>query len=199
MSEEEKDLIEKTALKDVEYIIHYDPIAKAAKSAEYFAKMTIIKPIAANVYPQIYVDLVGRFDKEEATRRLKSLGLRVAKFFYCTFPKILKKPQKFDDIFVKIAKVNLHEKLSIVDKVEEKGILKYCKILVENCFFCSEIPPIENIEIPYCQALAGTYQNLYNLKSLYNKDLEPRLVKIDAIKSAEYEGDQCEYLLSVIG
>ena len=80
----------------------------------------------------------------------------------------------------------------------ENGKLKYCKIQVENCFFCSDIPTIENIEIPYCCALAGIYQNIYNLKSLYNKNLEPRLVKIDALKSAEEEGDFCEYLLVVI-
>lgn len=194
---EVKQKIEELVLKDIDYIQNYNPIAKGAESAKYFGKMTIIKPIAANVYPQIYVDMVKRFKKEEAEQRLKNLGLRVTKFFYSAFPDLLKKQQKFSEIFINTAKTHMHEKIEIKG-IENIKKLKSCTFKVENCFFCAGITPIENIEIPYCIAKAGIYENLYNIKSLYNENLEPRLVKVDAIKSATFDGDLCEYQLTVI-
>ena len=198
MQEEIKEKMEKSVLKDIEYILTYKPIVKGAKSAQDFSKMSIIRPIALNVYPEIYVDLVNRFEKAEAIRRLKNLGLRVAKFYYSSFPAMLKKSQKFSKIFSEAAKKHMDEKLEIVDKIEEDNKLKSCKIKVENCIFCSEVPPIENIDIPFCMGKSGFYQNIYNIKSLYNRNLEPRLVQVDTIKSARYIGDVCEYQLTVI-
>jgi len=51
MTQELKSEIENRALRDLEYISTYKPIATGAKSAQHFSKMTIIKPIAINVYP----------------------------------------------------------------------------------------------------------------------------------------------------
>jgi len=199
MLHEEKEEIESRILQDIEYILHYKPTAVGAESAKYFSKMTIIKPIALNVYPQIYIDLVKRFEKTEAIQRLRNLGLRVAKFYYASFPKLLKKPQKLTEIIDDVAKANMHEKMIFKDEVREGKALKSCKIEVQDCFFCSEVTLIENTEIPYCTALGGVYENLYNIKSLYSKNMSPRLIRIDTLKSAQSEGDICEYQLTVIG
>jgi hypothetical protein len=198
MAQELKNEIENRALKDLEYISNYKPIAPEAKSAQHFSKMTIIKPIAINVYPQIYIDLVKQFDQTEVTRRLKNLGLRVAKFYYSVFPEMLQKSQTFPEIFTEVAQTHLHEQLTFTNRVKENKRLISCTIKVKECFFCSGITLIENIPIPYCIPVAGLYENLYNLKSLYNNNMEPRLVTIDATKSAEFEGDVCEYQVTVI-
>jgi predicted hydrocarbon binding protein len=195
---ESKGNIEQLILQDIDYILNYKPVAKGAESAKYFSKMTIIKPIALNVYPQIYIDLVKRFEKNEAIHRLRNLGLRVAKFYYSSFPEVLKKPQKLTEILEDVAKTHLHEKMVFKDEVLEGKRLKSCKIEVRDCFFCSEVTLIENTAIPYCTALSGLYQNLYNIRSLYSKNLEPRLIHVDTLKSAQFDGDTCEYQLTVI-
>ncbi|NVM52179.1 MAG: hypothetical protein HWN66_00660 [Candidatus Helarchaeota archaeon] len=198
MEIEIKEALEKSVSNDLDYIISYKPRAIGAKSAQHFSKMNIIKPIALNAYPQIYIDLVKRFDRDEAIRRLKSLGLRETKFLYATFPDLLKKPQNFNKIFTEAAKKHLHSKLIFKNKVLENKILRSMTLVVKDCFFCSEIEPFEDIDIPYCTPNAGLYENLYNLKSLYNQNMNPRLVQIEALKSARYDGDTCVYLLSVI-
>ncbi|HUX99216.1 MAG TPA: hypothetical protein VMV49_06645 [Candidatus Deferrimicrobium sp.] len=199
MQGETKEVIEKSVLEDINYITNYWPSTVAAKSAQHFSSMTIIKPIAVNVYPQIYADLVQRFEKNEAAIRLKRLGLRETKFLYATLPQMLKKPQNFVEIFSEVAQSHLNSKLFFTDKVKDDNKkLKSCKIIVENCFFCSEITVFEDIEIPYCIPNAGVYQNLYNIKSLMNKNMEPRLIRIDAVKSAKFDGDTCEYHLVVL-
>ncbi|MFX0138924.1 MAG: hypothetical protein ACFFDN_35110 [Candidatus Hodarchaeota archaeon] len=198
MREDIKQKIEKLVLKDIDYILHYKPIAKGAESAQHFSNMTIIKPIALNVYPQIYVDLVKRFEKDEAIRRLRNLGYRVAKFYYSSFPNELKKPQKFSKIFSEVGKKHMDEKVIIENKIEIYKKLKSCNIKIEHCIFCSDITPFENLDIPFCIAKTGFYENLYNIKSLYNRDMEPRLVQVDSIRSARFDGDYCEYKLTVI-
>jgi hypothetical protein len=94
----------------------------------------------------------------------------------------------------------LHEKIEFRDKVIEKENkqLKACIIEVKDCFFCSEITPFAHMDLPYCIPLAGLYENLYNIKSLYNKNLEPRLIQVTTMKSAEHDGDSCLYQLTVI-
>jgi hypothetical protein len=199
MQGETKEAIEQSVLKDIKYITNYWPATIAAKTAQHFSSMTIIKPIAINVYPQIYADLVQRFEKNEAATRLKRLGLRETKFLYATLPAILRKPQKFNEIFSEVAETHLNSKLIFTDKViDENKKLKSCKIIVENCFFCSEIQVFEDIEIPYCLPNCGVYQNLYNIKSLMLQNMEPRLIRIDAVKSAKFDGDTCEYHLVVL-
>jgi len=190
--------IERLILQDLEYISHYKPTAVGAESANYFSKMTIIKPIALNVYPQIYIDMVKRFEKSEALQRLRNLGLRVAKFYYSSFPELLKKPQKLTEIIEDVAKSHMHQKMIFKDEIIESKKLQSCKIEVQDCFFCSEVTLIENTEIPYCTPLGGLYQNLYNIKSLYSKNMSPRLIRVDTLKSAQSEGDICEYQLTVI-
>jgi len=198
MMTELKGDIERLVLQDIDYISNYKPAAKGAESAKYFSKMTIIKPIALNVYPQIYIDLVKRFEKNEAIRRLRNLGLRVAKFYYSSFPELLKKQQKLTEIIEDVAKSHMHEKMVFKDETTDSGKLKSCKIEVKECFFCSEVTLIENTEIPYCTALSGLYQNLYNIRSLYAKNLDPRLIHVNTLKSAQFDGDTCEYQLTVI-
>jgi hypothetical protein len=198
MITESKGDIERLIQQDIDYILNYKPTTKGAESAKYFSKMTIIKPIALNVYPQIYIDLVKRFEKPEAIRRLRSLGLRVAKFYYCSFPELLKKQQKLTEIIDEVAKSYLHEKTTYKDEITDGGKLKSCKMEVKDCFFCSEVTLIENAEIQYCTALSGFYQNLYNIRSLYSKNLNPRLIRVDTLKSAKFEGDTCEYQITVI-
>ena len=44
MQNEIKTELEKSAREDLNYILNYKPIAKDAKSAQHFSKMTIIKP-----------------------------------------------------------------------------------------------------------------------------------------------------------
>ncbi|MHA1130629.1 MAG: hypothetical protein ACTSQI_06580 [Candidatus Helarchaeota archaeon] len=195
---ETKDEIEQRVLEDISYIVNFEPVAKRAKNARHFNEMTIIKPIALNVYPQIYVDLVQRFDRDEAYRRLKRLGLRETKLLYATLPKMLVKRQKFEETFTDIASTHLKSKLDFTDKVIENGKLKSCKIIVHHCFFCSEITVFEDLDIPYCLPNCGVYENAYNIKSLYLKKTNPRLIRIDAIKSAEFDGDTCEYQLTVM-
>jgi len=198
MINESKGDIERFVLQDIDYILNYKPTSKGAESAKYFSKMTIIKPIALNVYPQIYIDLVKRFDKKEAIRRLRNLGLRVAKFYYSGFPEWLKKQQKLTEIIEDVAKSHMHEKMIFKDEIIDGKRLKSCKIEVRDCFFCSEVTLIENTEIPYCTALSGLYQNLYNIRSLYSKNMDPRMIRIDTLKSAQFDGDTCEYQLTVI-
>ncbi|HUX99817.1 MAG TPA: hypothetical protein VMV49_09705 [Candidatus Deferrimicrobium sp.] len=198
MESDLKSQMEKSISKDLEYILNYKHIAVEAKNAEYFSKMTIIKPIANNVYPQIYVDLIQRFDHDEAIRHLKSMGTRVSKYFYSVFPKMLTKPQKFTEIFSEVAESHLNSKLIFKDKVQEDKKLKSCIIEVKDCFFCSEITLFQNLKIPYCIPIMGMYENLYNIKSVYNKGMNPRLIYLNALKSAEYDGDTCEYKLTVI-
>lgn len=198
MLEEIKHDIEKNVADYIEYIERYKPKAKNAKSAEYFSKMNIIKAIAANVYPQIYVDMINRFDLDEAKFKLKRMGSRVAKYYVSTNLEILKKHDKFPNIFIKIAKTEVREKLKFYDRVKEDGKLKSCKFQVKECIFCHGIPPFENTDIPYCVAKAGTYETIYNIVSIYAKDLEPRLVQIDTLKSAQDENDFCIYELTVI-
>lgn len=193
-----KATIESRIFKDLDYIMKYKPTTTKAGSADYFSKMTIIKPIALNVYPQIYVDLVQRFDQNEAFRHLKNMGYRVSKYFYSLFPEMLQKSQKFTEIFSEIAQSHLKSKLTFKDKVEENKKLKSCVIEVEDCFFCTEIALFENIQIPYCVPIMGMYESLYNIKSLYNKNMEPRLIFLEAIKSAKHATDTCEYQLTVI-
>ena len=195
---ETKEEIEKRVSEDISYIVNFEQIAKGAKNAQHFEDMTIIKPIALNVYPQIYVDLVQRFDHDEAYRRLKRLGLRETKLLYATLPRMLVKRQKFEETFTDIASTHLKSRLEFTDKVEENGILKSCKIIVHDCFFCSEITVFEDIDIPYCLPNCGVYENAYNIKSLYLKKSNPRLIRIDAIKSAKFDGDTCEYQLTVM-
>jgi hypothetical protein len=198
MPNEAKEEIESLVLQDIDYILNYKPAAIGAESAKYFSKMTIIKPIALNVYPQIYTDLVKRFEQAEAIGHLRTLGLRVAKFYYANFPDLLKKPQKLTEIIESVAKSHLHEKMTFKDEIVEDGQLKSCNIEVQDCFFCSEVTLIENTEIPYCTPLAGLYQNLYNIKSVQAKNMEPRLIRVDMLKSAQSEGDICEYKLTAI-
>ncbi|MDD1776790.1 MAG: hypothetical protein LUQ65_01370, partial [Candidatus Helarchaeota archaeon] len=142
--------------------------------------------------------LVKRFEKKEAIRRLRNLGLRVAKFYYSGFPEVLKKTQKLTEIIDDVAKSHLHEKIEFKDEVTDGKRLKSCKFEVRDCFFCSEVTLIENTEIPYCTALSGLYENLYNIRSLYAKNLDPRLIHVDTVKSAQFDGDTCEYQLTVI-
>lgn len=198
MMTESKGDIERLIQLDLDYISSYKPAAKGAESAKFFSKMTIIKPIALNVYPQIYIDLVKRFEKPEAIRHLRNLGLRVAKFYYCSFPELLKKQQKLTEIIDEAAKSHLHEKITFKDEITEGKKLKSCKFEVKDCFFCSEVTLIENAEIQYCIALSGFYQNLYNIRSLYSNNLDPRLIRVDTLKSAQFEGDICEYQITVI-
>ena len=70
MTEETKEEIENRVLEDLQYILNYKPITPKAQSAEFFSKMKIIKPIAVNAYPNIYSDLVQRFD-EARTHRIR--------------------------------------------------------------------------------------------------------------------------------
>ncbi len=193
-----KDKIEKYVAQYVSSIVNYKPIANNAKPAQYFSTMNIIKAIAANVYPQIYVDLVSRYEKEEAKFRLKRMGLRVGMYFLRTNHDFLMKHEKFPEIIIKTAKSEVNETLKFYDKVKEDGKLKSYKFKVKDCIFCSGIPPFENIEIPYCIAKAGTYESIYNITSMYSKDLEPKLVHVDVLKSAESEDDVCEYELTVV-
>ena len=193
-----KEALEKAVLEDIAYIRNYRPVTIAAKSADHFSKMTIIKPIALNAYPQIYVDLVQRFPKEEAARRLKRLGLRESMFLYATLPEILTKSQRFTEIFKEAASTHFNSKLIFKDKVKEDKELKSFKIEVEDCFFCSGITLFENVDIPYCIPQCGVFENLYNIKSLWNNDRTPRLIQIDPIKSAQFEGDTCKYQVVVI-
>jgi len=192
------DALEQLTSKDIDYILKYKPRAKGAQSAQHFSNMTIIKPIALNVYPEIYVDLIKRFEHDEAVRHLKSMGLRVAKYYYSTFPEKLRKSQKFTEIFSEVAKTHLKSKLVFKDKIKENNKLRSCTIEIQDCFFCSEIALFENLEIPYCTPVAGLYEGLYNIKSLFNRNLEPRLIQVIAHKSAESDGDICEYKLVVI-
>ena len=127
MMNESKGDIERLISQDIDYILNYKPVAKGAESAKHFSKMTIIKPIALNVYPQIYIDLVKRFEKKEAIRRLRNLGLRVAKFYYSGFPEVLKKTQKLTEIIDDVAKSHLHEKIEFKDEVTDGKRLKSCK------------------------------------------------------------------------
>jgi hypothetical protein len=198
MSDVLKQEIEAATLKNIEYILGYKATAEGAKSAKYFQKMEIIKPIALNVYPQIYIDMVKTFPRAEAVQHLRNLGHRVAKFYYACFPDELKKHYKFTDIFSIVAKDHMHEKITFNNIVKEKKRLVSADLEVTDCFFCSGATLIEGIDIPYCTAKAGVYESLYNIKSLYNRNLDPRLVHISTIKSAEEEGDTCEYHLKVI-
>ncbi len=198
MSEETKEEIEMRVLEDIQYILNYIPVAPGAKSAQYFSKMKIIKPIAVNAYPNIYSDLVQRFEKNEATRRLKRLGLREAKFLYATEPKLFKKPQKFIEIFREVAESHLSSKLVFKDRAKEDKKLTGFTIEVHDCFFCSEVAVFEDIVIPYCIPNAGVYENMYNIKSLYIEGMEPRLIRVDAIKSAKFDGDTCKYHVVVL-
>ena len=198
MTEETKEEIEMRVLEDIQYILNYKPVAVGAKSAEYFSKMQIIKPIAVNSYPNIYSDLVQRFERAEASRRLKRLGLREAKFLYATEPKLFKKPQKFIEIFREVAESHLSSKLVFKDRAKDDKKLMGFAIEVHECFFCSEVAVFEDIEIPYCIPNAGVYENMYNIKSLYNEGMEPRLIRIDAVRSAKYDGDTCEYHVVVL-
>ena len=190
--------IEDFTARSIDYILKYKPRAEGAQSAQHFSSMTIIKPIALNVYPQIYVDLIERSAHDEAIGHLKSMGLRVAKYYYSVFPDELRKTQKFAGIFSEVAKAHLNSKLVFKNKVKEDKKLKSCTIEVHDCFFCSGIQTIENLKIPYCTPVAGTFEGLYNIKSLYNRNLEPRLIQITAHKSAEYDGDVCLYKLMAI-
>ncbi|NVM28802.1 MAG: hypothetical protein HWN65_08160 [Candidatus Helarchaeota archaeon] len=199
MVEETREDIEMRVLEDIQYILNYEPRAIGAESALYFSKMNIIKPIAVNAYPNIYSDIVQRFERDEAYRRLKMLGLREAKFLYTSLPNYLKKPQKFTEIFREVAQSHLSSTLIFKDKVKEDKKLKGFKIRVEKCFFCSEVTVFEDIDIPYCIPNAGVYENMYNIKSLYNEEgRDPRLIRIDAIKSAKFDGDFCEYQVVVL-
>ena len=198
MFKEIRDDLEQNTAKDIDYILKYKPRAKGAQSAQHFSNMTIIKPIALNVYPQIYVDLVKRSVTDEAVRHLKSMGLRVAKYYYSVFPEELRKKQKFTEIFSEVAKNHLKSNLVFKDRVKVDKKLVSCTIEIHDCFFCSGIAAFQNLEIPYCTPVAGTFEGLYNIKSLYNRNLEPRLIHINAHKSAEYDGDVCEYHLVVI-
>ena len=198
MFREIRDALEQRIARDIDYILKYKARAKGAQSAQHFSKMTIIKPIALNVYPQIYVNLVKRSQTDEAILHLKSMGLRVAKYYYSTFPDELRKNQKFTQIFSEVAKTHLKSKLVFKDKVQVDKKLVSCTIEIHDCFFCSGIAAIENLEIPYCTPVAGLYENLYNIKSLYNRNLDPRLIQVNAHKSAEYDGDTCEYHVVVI-
>ena len=200
MTEETKEEIEMRVLEDIQYILNYKPLTVGAKSAQYFSKMKIIKPIAVNSYPNIYSDLVQRFERNEASRRLKRLGLREAKFLYATNPNLFKKPQKFIEVFREVAESHLSSKLVFKDRIkeEESKKLKSFTIEVHNCFFCSEVAVFEGIDIPYCIPNCGVYENMYNIKSLYSEGLEPRLIRIDAVRSAEYDGDTCEYHVVVL-
>ena len=189
--------IEKSVLQDIDYILNYQPVVKGV-DAQSFLKMTVIKPIAQNVYPQLYTDLIRRFERVEAVQRLKNTGRRVAKYYYSVFPEALKTPQKLIDILKSVAEPHLREKIRLKDVVQENSILKRCVIEVENCFFCSGVNIIENVEIPYCLGLAGLYENLYNIKSLFNKNLEPRLIQVTTMKSATHEKDRCEHELIAV-
>ena len=80
--------------------------------------------------------------------------------------------------------------------MDGKKLVSYT-IEVHDCFFCSETV-FENIDIPYCTPNAGVFEHLYNLKSIYQERFDPRLIRIDAVKSAKYDGDTCEYQLTVI-
>ncbi len=198
MQKDKINAIEQLTAKQIDYIVKYKPRAKGAQSAQHFFDMTIIKPIALNVYPEIYVDLIKRFEHDEAVRHLNSMGLRVAKYYYSTFPEKLRQSQKFTEIFSGVVKTHLKSKLVFKDKIKEDKKLKSCTIEIHDCFFCSEIALFENPEIPYCTPIAGACEGLYNIKSLYNRNLEPRLIQVFAHKSAEYDGDICEYKLVVI-
>jgi hypothetical protein len=198
MSSSLKEDIEAAALKNIEYILSYKPTADVPESAQYFRKMEIIKPVAINVYPQIYIDMVKTYSRAEAILHLRSLGHRVAKFYYASFPEEFKKPHKFKDIFATVAKEHLHEKISFKDVVKEDKQLISCNLEVKDCFFCSEVILIEGVDIPYCCAKAGAYESLYNIKSLYHRNMQPRLIHVTTTKSAEEEGDTCEYHLEVI-
>lgn len=198
MEKKSKEEIESIVLQDLEFVNNFWPLAPEAKSAKHFEKMTIIKPIALNSYPQIYADLVQRFEIKEAAMRLKRLGLRETKFLYASLPEMLTSPQKFYDIFTDFATSHFGSKLSFEDKIEEDHQLKSCKIIVHDCFFCSEITVFEAVDIPYCIPNCGVFENLYNIKSLYRGGLIPRLIRIDPIKSAEFDGDTCIYELVVL-
>jgi len=193
-----KSLIEKLVLEDLAYISNYKPVVKNRISIQDFLKMSVIKPIAQNVYPQLYTDLISRCEPDEAIRRLKNTGRRLAKYFYSVFPDILKKPQKFDEIILNVPKSHLHKNLQLKDKVIENSRIQSCIIEIKNCFFCSGIDKIEDLDIPYCTALAGFYENLYNIKSLGNQNLNPRLIEVTSISSASDERDLCEYKLIAI-
>ena len=193
-----KNEIEKYVAEYIPDIVNYKPMANNAKPAKYFSTMNIIKAIAANVYPQIYVDIVGRYDTEEAKFRLKRMGLRVSKYFLRTNYEFLKKHEKYPNIFIKTLKSEVNETVKFYDKVKEDGKLISSKFKVKDCIFCSGVPLFEDIPIPYCIAKAGTYEGIYNITSRYSRDLEPKLVHIDVIKSAEFQGDVCEYQLTVI-
>ena len=201
MLEEDVSTIEKIATNSLDYVLSFKPRAVGAESAQHFSKMNVIRPVALNVYPQIYTDLITRFDRDEATRRLKNMGRNVAKLYYCAFPEMLRKPQKFKDIFLGIAKSQYQEKLEFKEVVTENNTVKSCILQNKDCYFCTgfiEDIDTEKIGIPYCAGKAGAYENLYNIKSLYHKNLVPRLIRVDGIKSAQFEGDVCEYRLVAI-
>ena len=122
------DALEELTSKDINYLVTYKPRAKGAQSAQHFSNMTIIKPIALNVYPEIYADLVKRSEHDEAVHHLKSMGLRVAKYYYSTFPEKLRKSQKFTEIFSEVAKTHLKSKLVFKNQVKEDKKLKSCTI-----------------------------------------------------------------------
>ena len=92
----------------------------------------------------------------------------------------------------------MHEKISFKDLIKVEKQIVSCNLEVKDCFFRSEVTLIEGVDIPYCCAKAGVYESLYNLKSLYNRNMEPRLIHVTTTKSAEEEGDICEYHLEVI-
>ena len=198
MTEDTKEEIEMRVLEDLQFILNFKAVAVKAGSADFFSKMRIIKPIAVNAYPNIYSDLVSRFDRAEASFRLKRLGLREAKFLYATEPELFRKPQKFIEIFREVAESHLSSKLVFRDRVKEDKKLLSFTIEVHECFFCSEVAVFEDIDIPYCIPNAGVYENMYNLKSLHNEGMAPRLIRVDAVKSAKFDGDFCEYHVVVL-
>jgi hypothetical protein len=185
-------------LRDIEYIKNFKSLAPKAKPIGDFKNAKIVKAASSAIYPQVYGFLIKNYNKEICVQKLRGMGARAVTVFYSIHPQRL--PKKGNPLEV-LKEIGAHsgEKIKVEKEQKKDGVLSRCIIRKYKCIFCTGGYPVETKDAAaYCYPSVAFWQQYYNIRSLYNGNMKPRLIYIDVIKTAENDDDYCLYSIEAI-